>query len=215
MPLARSNVSIAAAIAAALFLARWILWQLTTGAARRRMIQENGCRPAKHYQHQGILGKLFGIDFVLFRWKATKSKHSHEAIREALFSQHKTLQITALHKEIFITVEPENIKSILSTKFNDFALGRLRESAAGPVFGRGIFVTDGHAWEQSRALIRPSFVRHQVSDLTSFEHHIQNLIARIPKDGSTFDIQSLFFDLTMVGRWPLLLISADQIGFVH
>jgi cytochrome P450 len=66
-----------------------------------------------------------------------------------------------------------------------------------PVFGHGIFTTDGKEWEASRALLRPNFVRNQVADMDTFDHHISAMISRIPKDGSTVDLQALFFMLTL------------------
>jgi cytochrome P450 len=66
-----------------------------------------------------------------------------------------------------------------------------------PVFGHGIFTTDGKEWEASRALLRPNFVRNQIGDLDTFDHHISSLISRIPKDRSTVDLQILFFMLTL------------------
>lgn len=48
-----------------------------------------------------------------------------------------------------------------------------------------------------KSLVRPNFTRAQVADLSTFETHIQHLISKIPRDGSTIDLQSLFFQLTM------------------
>ena len=95
------------------------------------------------------------------------------------------------------TCEPEIVKAILSTKFNDFGLGARRKRLFFPFLGPGIFDTDGAAWEHSRALIRPNFIRSQVADLDTFEIHVSDLIDVIPKDGSTFDLQDLFFKLTI------------------
>ena len=49
----------------------------------------------------------------------------------------------------------------------------------------------------AKALVRPSFTKHQVADLDTFETHIRHLIAKIPRDGSTVDLQPLFFQLTL------------------
>lgn len=46
-------------------------------------------------------------------------------------------------------------------------------------------------------MLRPNFARSQVADLNLFEVHIKDMIARIPRDGSTVDISELFFLLTM------------------
>jgi cytochrome P450 len=102
-----------------------------------------------------------------------------------------------LTQTVLITIEPEIVKTILSTKFNDFALSERRIRALVRYLGPGIFASNGHSWERSRALIRPSFTRTQVADLETFETHIQHLISSIPRDGSTVDLQDLFFSLTM------------------
>lgn len=60
------------------------------------------------------------------------------------------------------TIEPENVKAILATKFNDFGLGT-RNQQFYPLLGDGIFTLDGAGWTHSRALLRPQFARDQVS----------------------------------------------------
>lgn len=57
----------------------------------------------------------------------------------------------------------------------------------------------------SEALVRPSFARAQVADLDTFETHIQHLIAKIPRDGSTIDLQPLFYQLTLDSATEFLL----------
>jgi cytochrome P450 len=89
------------------------------------------------------------------------------------------------------------VKTILATKFQDYSLGKLRRDVFIPIFGHGIFDQDGAAWERSRGLIRPNFVRQQVADLDMFEVHMQHLMDNIPRDGSTVDLQDLFFGLTI------------------
>lgn len=86
---------------------------------------------------------------------------------------------------------------MLSSNFKDYILGPRRQSVFVPVLGHGIFDTNGAAWERSRAMIRPNFTRAQVADLDTFETHIAHLINRIPRDGSTVDLQELFFSLTI------------------
>lgn len=55
------------------------------------------------------------------------------------------------------------------------------------------------------ALVRPSFARAHVADLETFESHIQHLIAKIPRDGSTIDLQPLFYQLTLDSATEFLL----------
>ena len=63
--------------------------------------------------------------------------------------------------------------------------------------GDGIFTTDSAFWAHSRAMLRPQFEKAQVADLDQFEEHMQRLLAQIPRDGSTVDLQDLFHRFTM------------------
>lgn len=62
-----------------------------------------------------------------------------------------------------------------------------------------------HLADGFQALVRPSFTKVQVADLDTFESHIQNLIAKIPRDGSTIDLQPLFYQLTLDSATEFLL----------
>ena len=99
---------------------------------------------------------------------------------------------------MLFTIDAENIKTILATKFKDYELPSQRKSAFHPLLGHGIFTNDGTDWKHSRELIRPNFARDQVADLDNFEEHLNLMIDAIPKDGkTTIDLQELFFALTI------------------
>ena len=55
-----------------------------------------------------------------------------------------------------------------------------------------------------QAIVRPSFSKSQVQDLNTFEVHIQQLFKQLPHDGSTVDLQPLFFRLTLDSATELL-----------
>lgn len=96
-----------------------------------------------------------------------------------------------------LTRDPENIKAILGTQFNDFSLG-LRHKQFRIVLGDGIFTLDGAGWKHSRAMLRPQFAREQVSHVTMLEPHVQQVIRRVKaSNGEKFDLQLLFFKLTI------------------
>ena len=172
----------------------YVYWQLTTGASRRRLIKENGCKPVKRYPQTD---RIFGID--LFRRNARNIKdHIMLESNLARFKEiGNTFRLRILGRQIILTTEPENLKAIQSLQFKNWSIGSRRIKAFQPLLGQGIFTTDGAAWQHSRELLRPNFVRAQVGDLNTFEQHVDHLIQAIPRDRSTVDLSELFFRLTM------------------
>ncbi|KAF4633345.1 hypothetical protein G7Y89_g4774 [Cudoniella acicularis] len=75
-----------------------------------------------------------------------------------------------------VTSDEKNIQAVLAIQFNDFELGPLRRACFWPLMGSGIFTQDGKAWEHSQAMMRPQFVRDQVSNLDLEEKHVQNMM---------------------------------------
>lgn len=108
-----------------------------------------------------------------------------------------TFAVKELQRRAIVTIEPENIKTILSLKFSDYGLGH-RLAAFKPLLGQGIFDTDGESWAASRALVRPSFTRDRIADLSSFEDLIQDLFSILPRDASqVVDLSELYFRYTI------------------
>jgi len=160
---------------------------------RRRFKLEHGCQPiVKRYPHRDI----FGIDGMLaLLW----ANNEHRLLDELLKDKEMlgtTYATEILTEKIIATCEPQNIKTVLSLKFKDYGVGN-RIDTLGALLGHGIFTSDGEAWAQSRAIIRPNFTREQVADLEAFERHIQHLFKLLPHDGSTVDLQELFFRFTI------------------
>lgn len=127
--------------------------------------------------------------------RALKEHRFLERIKDRHEAGGYTFQSRTLGSCVIGTSEPENIKAILATSFEDYSLG-FRLAALGPLLGKGIFTTDSKEWEISRGLLRPNFVKAQISDLGMLEKHISQLLAHIPKNGSTVDLQELFLKLS-------------------
>lgn len=196
IPLTSSLQALAGA--AFLYLLYYVQWQLTVGASRRAMIKEYGCKPMRDFaEFNNFPENIIGYRTIQENIAALKE---HRVLRfvQGRFARtqntfhHKTLAMDMIH-----TIEPDNLRTIMATKFKDFSLPDRRKTAFLPLLGRGIFTSDGSAWQHSRDLIRPNFVRSQVADLETLEIHVAQLIKCIPKDGSTTDLQDLFFQLTI------------------
>ncbi|TKA72875.1 hypothetical protein B0A55_06648 [Friedmanniomyces simplex] len=125
----------------------------------------------------------------------------HNKMSELTGRPCSTYQFHTLGQSQYFTSDPKNIQHMLAHQFADYDLGPARRGNMIRTLGDGIFVQDGAAWEHSRALLRPNFVREQISDLDMEERHVQNLIRVLPvqSDGWTAetDIQTLFFRLTI------------------
>ncbi|PGH21354.1 hypothetical protein AJ80_03271 [Polytolypa hystricis UAMH7299] len=183
-----------AGIVLGLLVAYPILEYFISAIVYRRKARAHGCKLPLTYPHKD---PIWGLDFT---WKMIKSGKSKTALAESQSRFHtigNTYYGVALGVKTIMTCEPEIVKNILALKFHDFSLPSLRKKCFHPIFGKGIFTTDGKEWEHSRGMLRPNFARAQVADLNNFESHIAQLINRIPQDGSTVDLQDLFFDLTL------------------
>lgn len=78
-----------------------------------------------------------------------------------------------------------------------------------PLLGSGIFTQDGALWKHSRALLRPQFASNRTQNFEQIKSCVQDLIAAIPGDGSTVDLQPLFFRLTF--DTTMFLLFGDSV----
>lgn len=133
------------------------------------------------------------IDFLewLFTW--SPKKHS------------KTVEATFIRQRWIFTADPENIKAILATQFQDFGKGKQFHEDWKPFLGDSIFTTDGQQWHNSRQLIRPQFVKHRVADLEIFEKHVDRLMKKIGGHGEEVDVAALFYCFTLDSATDFLL----------
>ncbi|PBP27814.1 cytochrome P450 52A1 [Diplocarpon rosae] len=158
-----------------------------------RFKKQHGCKAGVRISQSE---RILGYGLYKTQVQASKSRTLLQVGRKRFADNGNTWRATIMGQAFFNTIDPENVKAILATNFKDFDLGP-RQEAFGPLLGQGIFTTDGAQWEHSRALVRPSFTRAQVADLDTFETHIQQFISKIPRDGTTIDLQPLFFQLTL------------------
>ncbi|KAK7678846.1 hypothetical protein QCA50_018148 [Cerrena zonata] len=146
---------------------------------------------------QDILRALFMIPALMDLLKYKKQGSMIDYIYEIFISTGNTFYIKLVGVYVQFTVDPENIKAVLATQFNDFALGS-RHAHFAPLLGDGIFTLDFEGWKNSRAMLRPQFSREQVAHVKSLEPHIQRLAKHIRNSkGDTIDMQVLFHKLTM------------------
>jgi cytochrome P450 len=93
-----------------------------------------------------------------------------------------TVETNLLGKRMIFTADPENIKAVLATQFQDYGKGEGFHKSWEAFLGDSIFTTDGDKWHTSRQLIRPLFIKDRVSDLDALEKHVQILYKTIEKE---------------------------------
>lgn len=158
---------------------------------QNRFAWENQCMPP-----YSIPSKSFGLNIILETIAAAKQHKVLELGLNRFDTYGNTFKAQNLTNTIITTREPQNIKTVLSLRFKDYGLGN-RIQTFGPLLGHGIFTADGEHWAQSRSMVRSSFSKDRVTHLETFEELMRDLFKLIPTDGSTVDLQDLFFCYTM------------------
>jgi cytochrome P450 len=174
-------------------IAYLILSSIYNTFQNRRKTAARGCQPPKKVP-SGFLGLGYGNYKTMIEYSSQYK--SLDLIDKLIRENGYTYEQTVLGTKALVTTEPENIKAILATQFNDFDLG-LRKQIFGPFLGDGIFTLDGAGWSHSRAMLRPQFSRDQVADVGMLGDHVDQLISLLPADGTPFDIQEYFFKMTL------------------
>ncbi|KAL2699682.1 hypothetical protein AAEP93_009657 [Penicillium crustosum] len=105
----------------------------------------------------------------------------------------------------YLTADPKNVESILSTNFEDWCLGSRRPGLM-PMLGEGIFTQDGRPWKHSRELLRRQFVRIHRQDSKIFDEHVENLISnlRSATGSGVVDLQPHLFRFTLATTTALI-----------
>ncbi|TRM57429.1 cytochrome P450 [Schizophyllum amplum] len=110
----------------------------------------------------------------------------------------------------FVTTEPDHVKAILATQFEDFDKGPLTYDQVKSLLGSGVFNSDGDMWKFHRTMTRPFFNKDKIAHFDNFDRHADHII-RLAKEriaeGYPIDFQD------MVARFTL--DSATEYLFGH
>jgi hypothetical protein len=137
-------VLIALTLVVIIGLGRWVISLMRV----QRFKRQTGCKPAAQW---GQLDPILGLDqFRAFKQNAVERRVLESLSQRYLTTNRHTQTLRLMGQSMIMTCEPENVKAVLATKFNDFGLGS-RMGAMGRLLGYGIFTTDGAHWEHSRA----------------------------------------------------------------
>jgi cytochrome P450 len=167
-----------------------------TSRQRNQLAKKHGCLPPSNYATGG--DPILGLSFILETIRRAKKSEYMQVTLERFRRFGTTYVNKRLLYETISTIDGDNVKAILTTNFEDFEMPAIRVKALSPLFGNGIFVSDGAQWSHARGLLRPIFTRQNMSPLLDrLETHFQLLLQNIPSDGQTVDLGQLFFYLTL------------------
>ncbi|GMG36117.1 unnamed protein product [Aspergillus oryzae var. brunneus] len=193
--MARIHVVLLACIA--LF---YIFRRLTEGCKLRKLRQSSSFRNPPRVQSRGPLGIYNVLERLRFRG---------DILDGYLARQFETYGFTHEIKELglhaIITAQPENVRAILSTDFESFGPGKIRKRSMAPLLGEGLFTVDGEKWKHARNMLRPLFVKSNITDMALVQRHLERILAHaIPDNDPAWsgwtepvDLKSLFERFTM------------------
>lgn len=190
------DTPIACLLALVGFFGYHILGEIFERLVYTRDSKRMGCESPKIW-----VFRPFGIPLLSKIRRLTEENRQLDFFTDILHeSGCKTVRFLTLNTLVIMTYEPENVKTMLATKFKDYSLG-IRYEQFYPLLGNGIFTLSGDGWKHSRTMLRPQFARSQVSQLDSIHRHVVTLIRLCQSKSSTgsglFDIQDLFHRLTI------------------
>jgi cytochrome P450 len=171
----------------------WCAYTTHLYLKRRSYAKHHGCKEPPALTQESFIGyRMLKESFAALRTS------SYLRLGKQRFDENgDTFAFKQIGKLGILTNDPINVKAILSSQFQDYGVGKRRAEAFEPLIGHGIFTADGPAWEKARKLVRPSFARGQLDDITVFEPHFQNFMASLPAGTQSVDLQPLFQGLTL------------------
>ena len=160
-----------------------------------RLVRSHGCEPPPKYPHKD---PFFGLDLFLQAGKMFEENRFLPVMFARYAANGPTFETNTLGTPTVCSCEPDNLHAVFAANARDWGVG-YRLPALEDWCGRGFLTTDGREWEHSRALFAPSFTKANIADHRDFEHYVKLMIKRIPRDGSTVDLQKLLFSLVSPG----------------
>ncbi|KAH8674492.1 cytochrome P450 [Tricladium varicosporioides] len=185
----------------------WLIWRrhkLTT------LSRSHGCQPPPRYAHKD---PIFGLDYFIRNGRAITNNTFLIEYQERFAKYGRTFSFLAFGSGAIASIEPENLKTAWVTKFDDWGVQAIRHRDMEPFAGTGFISADGHEWERSRALLKPSFRKKNISDLEPFEKCLKNMLKQIPRDGTTVDLQDLFSKLYL--DTATLFLFGESLGILE
>ncbi|OQE32751.1 hypothetical protein PENFLA_c001G04217 [Penicillium flavigenum] len=157
------------ALSAVLVYKYVVTWRQSRADAQ--FAADKGCQPLKPWSAKWPLG----LDLLIKAFRYDERRQALRFFTQVWNESGTTFEQHLLFSRGVDTMEPENLKAILST--------------------HGIFTQDGAQWRHSRELLPPQFKSNRFDNFEQIKDAVNDLIANVPDDG-VVDLQPLFFRLT-------------------
>ena len=177
----------------------FIAYKLFISIKHRQTITQLGCSPITKYPH---LDPILGSDLHRLL-ERSRQQNNHIPTLQQLYEKtgkSQTFQALTWGRKTIYTTNPSNIKTILAADFSSYGVQPIRKPFNDPWIRGGILVSDGPLWRTSRAAVKPFLSKPQHWDLSEFSAHIDRLLVNMPGDGTTVDLQPLFFRFVRVNN---------------
>ena len=187
-----SRIILSSAFLTAFIVLRW----LNDSQSRRRRLQQERefqCQPVVTLSRRWW---CFGLDVVKDMFNDYRSGTRNSRLHEQFKVLGSTFRTQPSGRARIFTIDVENVKAVFGGSIDEWGVEPIRLEAFKPAFGAGVLVTDGTRWLQSRKpcqLVIDKVYRDRVSNLSQLDAKIEELINLIPQDGTTVDLQPLFF----------------------
>lgn len=155
----------------------------------QRLSYSGGCSPPAEFPRP--FWDFYGVSTFLALGNAFKAHRYFEAVQETYASVGETTFTSkVLGSTIICTIDPKNLQNVFSTNAKNWGVSMRRDGFDGYI-GRGFLTTDGTEHEKWKEFVKPSFSREIAWDHKAYERHFGAMLAKIPRDGSTVDLQEL------------------------
>jgi hypothetical protein len=158
-----------------------------------------GCGPIRYYPHWD---PLFGSDVFLGNFiSAVRGTRISKILPHRYLPYGKTYALKTPRSIWIHTVEPENLAALFGkgieinlkedsdTACNDVVWGNAPlRFVMEPFCGKGFLTTDGEQWQHYRNMLKPSFTRDVMADLTWFKQAADEFVTSLPGNEHPVDL---------------------------
>ncbi|KAL1747391.1 cytochrome P450 [Schizophyllum fasciatum] len=98
------------------------------------------------------------------------------------------------------TLEPDHVKAILATQFEEFEKGPVTFEIGLSLLGRGVFNSDGEMWKFHRTMTRPFFNKDKIAHFDIFDRHAEDILRQAKArqaQGFPVDFQDMIARFTL------------------